>query len=115
VRVRAVDANNDWMFGSGQQSYKQGIYALGQQIRTRLLSWRNDCFFAPAEGVDWNNYLGTSTKRMLDADICRVINQTGGVVKITSYESSITAQRLFVLTVKIDTIYGSVEINEEIE
>jgi hypothetical protein len=83
VKVRAVDVNNDWLFGAGQQSYKSGMEALKQQIKTRLQSWRSDCFFAPAEGVDWNNYLDIGTKRLLDTDIARVINQTGGVIKIS--------------------------------
>jgi hypothetical protein len=114
MRIRAVDANNDWMFGAGIQSYKQGIEALKQNIKTRLQSWWSDCFFAPAEGVNWNNYLDIGTKGLLDIDICKVINTTGGVVKIVSYDSYIRSGRKFALSVKISTIYGEININEEL-
>jgi hypothetical protein len=115
MRVRAVDTNNDWTFGFGQQSYKTGLAALQQQIQTRLQSWLGDCFFAPAEGVNWNNYLDIGTKQLLDIDICKIINTTGGVIKIISYESQILPNRKFALSVKISTIFGEAYIHEEFQ
>jgi len=112
--TRALDINGDWQFGQSRQSYKRGLEAIKQSLLTRLRSWRGDCFFASLEGVDWNNYLDIGTKRLLDIDICRVVNQTGGIVRVVQYESQITADRTFALKIKVNTIYGNIDISEEI-
>ncbi|MDR1997285.1 MAG: hypothetical protein LBQ83_03055 [Candidatus Margulisbacteria bacterium] len=112
MMVRALDANHDWQFGSGRQSYKQDIEALKQSLSTRLQSWKGDCFFASGEGVDWSSYLDTGTKRLLDIDICKVINTTGGVIAIRDYRSEITPDRRLALNARLSTIYGSINLFE---
>ena len=112
MQVRALDANNDWIFGKGKQSYKQDKAALNQKIITRLHSWRTDCFFAPGEGVDWNNYLDIGTKRLLDIDIAQYVNKTGGVLSIADYKSNITPERVLRVSFTARTIYGPVDVSE---
>lgn len=115
--VRAVDEDGDWTFGAGAQSYRRDRDAMEQSIRTRLLSWNGDCFFALPEGVDWNNYIGPGRKRSLDQDIKRVLLQTEGVLTIAegSYRSEIDpATRTITIEATIRTLYGEVRLNEEV-
>lgn len=115
MRVRGLDSDGDWTFGKGVQDYKQNGDALEQNLVTRLKSWRGDCFFAPQEGVDWNNFLDRGTKDFLDRDIKRVIIQTEGVLRIDSYTSDLPVDRDLNVEAKLSTIYGSLDINNVFE
>lgn len=115
MKVRALDSTNDWTFGRGLQSYKSDLDALNQSIITRLRQWKGNCFFAVNEGVDWNSYLGRGTKKLLDLDIKRVILQTGGVLKISSYESTLDRDtRALSVTASISTVYGDLALEETV-
>ena len=105
--LRNLTVDNDWTFGSGIQNYKRDLAAIELNIKTRLKSWKGDCFYKLAEGVDYNNFLDVGTKNFLDSDIKRVILQSEGVIKITEYESNLDRDsRDFTVTVTIITIYG---------
>lgn len=109
--IRALDSTGDWQFGKGIQDYKKDLDALKQNILTRVKEWKNDCFFNPSAGPDWNNYLDIGTKTSLDRDILRVIQQSFGVLRIDSYTSDISDRDLS-FTCQVATIYGNVLINE---
>ena len=105
--IRNLTVENDWTFGSGIQNYKRDLAAIELNIETRLRSWKGDCFFLPAEGVDYNNFLDVGTKNFLDSDVKRVILQSEGVIKITEYESSLDRDsRDFTATATIISIFG---------
>ena len=105
--LRNLTVENDWTFGSGIQNYKRDLAAFELNIKTRLQSWKGDCFYLPAEGVDYNNFLDVGTKNFLDSDVKRVILQSEGVIKITEYESNLDRDsRDFTATVTIITIFG---------
>ena len=105
--IRNVDTDNDWTFGKGLQDYRRDLSAIELNIQTRLQSWKSDCFFALAEGVDYNNFLDVGTKNFLDSDAKRVILQSEGVLKITEYESNLDREdRAFSATATIITIFG---------
>jgi hypothetical protein len=107
LKVRSIDGSGDWCFGKGSQCYKNGFESLKQSIKTRILSWKTDCFFARQEGVDYNNFLDRGTKDLLDRDIRRVILQTPGVIRITSFVSELDrGTRGVEIEVEIDTIFG---------
>jgi hypothetical protein len=115
MKVRALDALGDWVFGRGIQSYKTDIDALKQSVMTRLRQWLNNCFFAMDEGVDWANELDIGTKGALDLDIKRVILQTGGVLRISEYTSTLnTDTRALAIEAHLDTIYGEIVITESV-
>ena len=108
---RNLDSKNDWQFGKGKQSYVKDLPAILLNVKTRLKSWKGDSFSKPFEGVDYNNYLDKGTKSFLDADIKRVILQSEGIIKITSYSSEINrTTRGFSATADILTIYGAASI-----
>ena len=115
MKTRALDSQGDWQFGRGLQSYATEKNALKQNISTRLKSWRNDCFFAMDDGVDWQNYLDIGQKNFLDLDIKRVILQTEGVLRISSYTSTLdTAERRVTITATVATIFGLVTVEEAV-
>lgn len=115
MKTRAVDIAGDWLFGRGLQSYVTEKNALKQNISTRLKSWRNDCFFAMDDGVDWQNYLDIGMKKYLDLDIKRVLLQTEGVLRISSYTSTLdTAERRATISATVATIFGLVTVAEAI-
>lgn len=106
--IRNLDVNSDWQFGKGIQDYKRDLAAIELNIQTRVKSWKSDCFFALAEGIDYNNFLDVGTKNFLDSDVKRVILQSEGVIKITEYESSLDRDsRDFTATATIITIFGT--------
>ena len=115
MRVRAIDSLGDWIFGRGKNAYKSDLEAIKQSIMTRLKQWKGDCFFALEEGVDWNNYLDRGRKTLLDIDIKRVILQTGGVLRISDYSSTLDREsRALTVTATVDTIIGVLRITEEL-
>jgi len=87
--IRNSTADGDFTFGKGLSDYLRNQRAILHNVKTRLLSWKEDCFFAIAEGVDYNNLLDVGTKKLLDSDIKRVILQSEGVIKINSFTSTI--------------------------
>jgi hypothetical protein len=113
MRVRALDTLHDWQYGKGKQSYTTDLGALKQSIDTRLNQWLGDCFFSTTEGVDWNNLLDIGTQALLDLEIKRVILQTGGVLRIDAYTSTLDAEdRSIAIEAKLTTIYGDLSITE---
>lgn len=108
---RNLNSDNDWNFGKGLQDYTKNLDAVSLNIKTRLQSWKSDCFFALTEGVDYNNLLDVGTKSLLDSDLKRVILQSEGVIRISSYESELdTSERGFSGEAEIVTIYGDTTV-----
>lgn len=112
MSFRALDSNGDWTFGNGRANYLRDQDEINANVQTRLLSWVGDCFFALAEGVDYNNLLDIGTKNLLDINIRRVILQTAGVLRINSYESTIDrSPREFSARAGITTIFGNLTVD----
>jgi len=106
--IRNSTASGDFSFGKGLSDYLTDQDAIMHNIKTRLLQWKGDCFYATAEGVDYNNLLDVGTKNLLDSDIKRVILQSEGVIKINTFESSLTADtRAYSGEALITTIFGT--------
>ena len=113
--VRALDADHDFVFGRGLQSYKSDLDALKQSVQTRLMQWKNNCFFAMDEGVDYANELDIGTKGALDLDIKRVILQTADVLRIDNYSSTLdTDSRALSISCEIQSKYGDLALEEAI-
>ena len=111
MSFRALDSNNDWTFGNGTGDYLRNQDEINVDVATRLRSWVGDCFFALAEGVDYNNLLDIGTKNLLDINIRRVILQTAGVLRINSYESVIDRlPRELTVRAEISTIFGDLTV-----
>lgn len=111
MRFRGLTKDGDWTFGAGKQGFARDSIALRLNLVTRLRSWRDDCFFAPEEGVDYNNLLDIGTKRLLDLDVRRVILQSEGVIRIRDYESTLNRDsRDISVEATLETIFGKLSL-----
>lgn len=103
---RNLDLNHDWTFGKGKNNFTIENRAIGLNVKTRILSWIGDCFFAQTEGIDWVNRLGSRNQQgILEADLKNLILQSEGVTGIVSFTSELTA-RAFSASYTITTIYS---------
>jgi hypothetical protein len=103
---RNLDENHDWEFGRGKQNYTAQDKAIGLNVKTRILSWVNDCFFDQKAGIDWINRLGSNNQReLLELDLRRIIQQSAGVTGITAFDT-ILSDRSFAANYSINTIYS---------
>ncbi|WP_299074728.1 hypothetical protein [uncultured Paraglaciecola sp.] len=103
---RNLDSDGDWTFGIGKGNYVADNTAIGLNIKTRILSWVNDCFFDLDAGIDWINRLGRKdTRAILEADLRRIILQSEGVTGIVSFDSTLTG-RNFTANYSVNTIYS---------
>ncbi|MGB2578150.1 hypothetical protein AAIR98_000914 [Elusimicrobium simillimum] len=106
---RSLDANGDWVFGKGRNSYTRSTEAIMLNIKTRLLSFRNDCFFDLDAGVDWWNLLGSKKKETLLFQIRSVIADSYGVSSIESFDSTFSQDRTLSVTYSIKTVNGDID------
>lgn len=104
--VRALDSNHDWTFGKGRNNYLRNFDAINQNIKSRLLSWVGDCFFALQEGVDWRNLLDKGQKQNLELAIKTIILQSYGVIALEELSSILDENRKLTIEYVIDTIFG---------
>ena len=105
---RALDQNHDWTYGKGKNNYKRDKDALAQNIKTRLLSFVGDCFFALDEGIDWFNLLGSKNLGGLRLQISTCILATNGVTGIVEVSVTVGENRSVTITYNVDSIYGRV-------
>ena len=75
-------------------------------VRTRILSFFNDCFFATTEGIDWFNNLGSKDRDVIILDVTKTINSTNGVRRINSVDFFESASRNLTINYNIDTIFS---------
>ncbi len=109
MKIRALDTNNDWTFG--KSLFKRDNNAVAQSIKTKLQSWRGDCYFDLTAGVDWSNILGSKIKQLAIADIKRVIAQVTGVLTIDVDFDTID-NRVLTVSYTVSTIYDDIIANE---
>lgn len=106
---RGINGSDDWSFGQGRNSYFTKQQAIAADIKTKLLFFLNDCFWAMDFGVDWWNLLGTKNPQakvgILLATRSTIIS-CAGVVRINSVTTKLDAQRRLTLLYNVDTIYS---------
>lgn len=66
-RFRNLDEKGDWTFGNGFQNYADQSQSVMLNIRTRILSFKWDCFFDLEAGIDWFSLLGRRGDDVFDA------------------------------------------------
>lgn len=105
---RQLNAQGDWLFGQGVSGYATQEQAIELNIKTRLLSWTGDCFFAQNDFVDWLQRLDKGQSTNLTNELKYVILQSFGVVSVTSITGTLNDQtRAYECLASIQTIYGS--------
>ncbi len=83
---RAIQQDNDWLFGKGINDYFRDSNAIAANIKTRIQSWIGDCFFALADGIDWTSRLDVGQKDALVEELKSNVLNAFGVVGINSVE-----------------------------
>ncbi|MCK5611977.1 hypothetical protein KAR91_59455 [Candidatus Pacearchaeota archaeon] len=107
MRFRSIDTNNDWNFGKGKQSYFKDQDALMTNLKTRIQSFLNDCFFAIADGIDWFNLLGSKSQSDILSSVRKIIIDTDGVTRINEIDSFLNSTtRNLQITYNINTQYS---------
>lgn len=107
---RTLDSNWDWKFGRGKSDFAQDALAVAYDLKTQILSWYGDCFFAMRDGIDWKNILGTKDqKKTLDNTIRKILINQEDVIELVYFDSEIT-NREYHCSARVKTIY-----NETIE
>lgn len=105
MKFRALDENGDFTFGKGINDYTTQNTAIGLNIKTRIQSWKNDCFFNLTAGIDWNNRIGSKNQQLLlEQDLKVIILQSDDVTGINSFTSSVV-NRKFSASYDVSTIY----------
>lgn len=110
--VRAVKNNQDmskraWVFCRGLSAYKNQQSAISQIIKSSLLEFKNDCYFALSNGIDWLTRLGSKNqKELLDNDIQDIILSRWGVLNIFDFQSSVM-ERAYSCTCNVYTVFSS--------
>lgn len=114
--VRAISNNQDsssrnWVFGRGYSSYKSGQSAVAQDIKSALLEFENDCYWALQNGIDWLTRLGFhNQKEALDNDVINTIQSRSGVIAVQNFESQ-AIDRSYFAQCQVISIYSENPIN----
>lgn len=108
MRTRRIDANNDWEFGAGRQSYHAGSDAVAQKVLTRLQSFRGNWFLNLDTGIDWIPEMEQRDRQpMLEASVKSTIMNTRGVASLNTFSTAWDARsRKFTITASYTDIYG---------
>lgn len=106
---RGVTAANDWTFGQGRGSYFRDQQAIAADVKTSLLFFLNDCFFAMNTGVDWWNLLGAKNPTAQNNILLQTrtaILGVNGVVRINSVDSRVdAATRRVTINYNLDSVF----------
>jgi len=108
--TRAIKNNQDstrrvWVFCRGLSAYKKEQKSIEQDIKSALLEFKYDCFWALQNGIDWITRLGSKNqKELLDKDIQETIQNRFGVVSVQDFYSNVT-DRTYACQCNVFTIY----------
>lgn len=107
MRVRALDSNGDWTYGKGQNDYLTKNRAVGQKIRTRLMSFLGDCFFDLGAGLDWFTFLGSKDQLALNLAVSSTILNTTDVTGIRQLSINLNrVTRQLTIQYQVQTTYS---------
>lgn len=107
MSFRAIDGSGDWIWGMNKSSYATKQKEIEFNIRTRVLSFLGDCFFAINEGIDYWRLLDYNGQDELENQIKAVIIATPGVQKVDNLDIITTSNRDFILSYDVFTIYST--------
>jgi hypothetical protein len=110
---RAIDTNNDWIFGQGLQSYFTENYAIMADIKTTLQSFYQECFFDLDFGVPWFNLLGQKNSALLLLTIKNQILNVAGVTQVFDVSITVNDNRNATIVYLVSTTY-STQVSGEI-
>ena len=114
MSFRIIDGNNDWTFGAGISNYATENDEIALDVKTRILSFYNDCFFDTEAGIDYFNLLDYNNQQAIENAIEQTILTTDGVLSCNKINVYINSNRKMSVEYSITTIYSN-EYSQELE
>ena len=111
MTFRNLEAD-DWTFGIGRNNYVSENQEIALNLKTRIMSFLGDCFFATNEGIDWWNLLDYKYQNRLENAVQEVVKDTPGVTAINSIDVLVGANRKICIQYDIQTIYSTSYVDE---
>ncbi len=117
---RRLDNNGDYSFGRGRQDFISDSSAVAQAVKTRLQFAKATFWRDIKDGTPWvQNIWGTSgsakNRAVVDSILQNRIAGTQGCKSLISYESVFSkANRVDSIQVSLDTIFGTVVVQEQL-
>lgn len=116
MRYRREDADGDYTFGSGDDTWLiNSPEAVAQAIKTRFELWYGEWFLDTTAGTPWiQSVLGKQKPETYNLAIRQRILETRGVRSILSFNTIVnTTTRRVEFTATVDTIYGTTTVTSE--
>ncbi|EFH3308724.1 TPA: hypothetical protein HNJ18_02715 [Escherichia coli] len=116
MRYRREDADGDYTFGSGDDSWlTDSPEAVAQAIKTRFELWYGQWFLDTTEGTPWiQSVLGKQRPEVYNLAIKKRILETQGVSSITYFSSTVNSTtRRVVFTATVETLWGTMTVTSE--
>lgn len=116
MKYRRLDSNGDYVFGSGKNSFLEGIEAVSQAVMTRLKLLKGEWWEDLNDGLPlWQEILGNSGSNQhlsyVDNLITDRVSNTPGVTQILNYEGLWNSStRNYSFNAKINTSYSETTI-----
>ena len=111
MRYRALSETGDFQYGRSGLFLTDSPGAVAQAVKTRLLLASGEWFLDSDEGTPYSTQiLGYGTKDTRDLAVKSRILDTPGVTELVSYFSTVTPERLFLVTANINTKYGPASV-----
>lgn len=107
MTVRRNTKDGEWMFGRGLRDYAKDEEAILQNLRTRILSFKNDWFLNVDAEIDWFDLLGRKgTQDEIKREIERVCIATEGIVSVDKIEL-IKMSRSANIKIQVTTVFDN--------
>ncbi|EEV6134190.1 hypothetical protein KZ564_000082 [Escherichia coli] len=116
MRYRREDADGDYTFGSGDDTWLiNSPEAVAQAVKTRFELWYGQWFLDTTEGTPWiQSVLGRQKPETYNLAIRKRILETQGVKSILSFNTTVdTTTRRVMFSAEIDTFYGITTVTSE--
>ncbi|MNZ09359.1 hypothetical protein D3C78_261790 [compost metagenome] len=117
MRYRKLDEDDDYLFGSGASNFHvDSPEVVAQAIMTRLRLWMGEWFADTSDGTGWNqSILGKQSSNLYELTLRQRVLQTTGVQSIEGFQSSLdSTSRKLTVSMTVNTIYGSIDLNEDL-
>lgn len=105
----------DVQFISGDLTLVTGVIACQQRLQIKLLFFFNEWFLDNTIGLDWFGtvYIKNASQNLIDNMILLAMTEDAEVVSILEYKTSYNIlNRKLTIMMKIQTIYGPIDIKE---
>lgn len=109
--IRANDSSGDWLWGQSEGDMLEGPPAVAQNVQTRCLCFKNDCFWNLPFGIDWFNLLGSTNPTAENGILLQarqVIGTSWGIVAINMIDVvEVNLTRSIALLYNLSSIYST--------